>query len=150
MHPAYLKTQFRTQESVELWPQEFVIVTAYATTGTQWPPEQNEAADRRLESELRGRGGWLVRLTGFSPSTGHAEPGWAFEMPFEEACDLGLRYLQDAIYHVTGDELSVSFCDDRRKLVPVDSFRERLHFKLSGSPFDKLRANGTSGFEDSV
>ena len=127
MHQAYFKTQFLTQELVELWPQEFVIVTAYATTGTQWPLEQNEAADRRLESELRVRGGWLMRLTGFSPSTGHAEPGWAFEMLFEEACDLGLRYLQDAIYHVTGDELSVSFCDDRRKQIPVGSFRERLH-----------------------
>jgi len=132
MHPAYFETQFRTPELVEDWPQEFVIVTAYATTGTQWSSEQNAAADRRLEAELRERGGGLVRVTGFSPTTGHAEPGWAFEMPFEEACDLGMRYLQDALYHVWGDVLSVSHCDERRKRIEVGGFRERLHPRAFG------------------
>ena len=130
MHPAYFDTQFRTPEIVAVWPQEFVVVTAFATTGTQWPPEQNDAADQRLESELRERGGWLVRVTGFSPSTGHAEPGWAFEMSFEKACDLGMCYLQDALYHVAGDALSVSFCNARRKRILLGSFRKRLHLEI--------------------
>lgn len=49
-------------------------------------------------------------------------------MPFDAACDLGLRYRQDATCHVQGDQLSVSLCDDRRGLVAVGAFRERLHF----------------------
>ena len=48
-------------------------------------------------------------------------------MPFTEACDLGREYLQDAIYLVQGDQLSVTYCDERRGLVAVGNFRERLH-----------------------
>lgn len=65
----------------------------------------------------------MRRLTGYSPTTVHAEPGWAVEMPWDEACDLGLRFKQDAIYSVRGDELTVTFCDHRRGLVPVGAFR---------------------------
>ena len=48
-------------------------------------------------------------------------------MPLEEACDLGHQYLQDALYHVRGDQLFVTYCDQKRALVPVGNFRERLH-----------------------
>ncbi len=84
--------------------------------------------DQQLEQELTQHVDWLVRITGFSPSTGHAEPGWAFAMPFDAACDLGLRYKQDAIYHIKGDALYVSFCDVRRKPVTAGEFRSRLQF----------------------
>ena len=128
MHPAYFETRFRTLTSVPSWPDEFVIVTARAPTGESWSDEENERADRRLEQVLRGefRVAWRQRITGYSPVSGHAEPGWAVVLPFDDACDLGRRFLQDAIYWVRGDELSVSFCDHRRALVWVASFRERL------------------------
>jgi hypothetical protein len=58
-------------------------------------------------------------------------------MPFDDACDLGLRFRQDAIFHVSGDHLSVTYCDERRALVPVGLFRERIdgsHSWSAGAP----------------
>lgn len=126
MHPAYLETRFRAA-AIDLRPQEFAIITAYATTGETWTQEKNEAADRQLSEELRERGLWFRRLTGFSPSTGHAEPGWAVALPWEDACDVGLDFRQDAIYFVRDDMLYVSQCPPmQRLLVPVAVFSERL------------------------
>ena len=126
MPPAYLETRFITHDGLEGWPERFVILTAYATTGETWTDGQNEAADRKLEAELRGTGRWLRRITGYSPTAPHHEPGWAVAMEWEEACDVGMRFLQDAIYVIRGDALAVTYCDERRALVPVGSFLERL------------------------
>lgn len=114
---------------MEPWPRRFVILTAYATTGTSWSEDENKDADQRLKEALRsrlGEGGEIRRITGFSPTTGHAEPGWAAPLPFDEACDLGERFLQDALYVVRDDRLFVSYCDERRGLVLVGLFGERL------------------------
>lgn len=126
MHPAYFETRFRCAGNPVVWPQSFSIVTAYATTGEHWPDEKNRAADQQLSTELSAAQLWMHRITGYSPSTGHAEPGWAVNMPFEQACDVGQRYQQDAVYCVNDDRLFVSFCDDRRGLVAVDRFTARL------------------------
>jgi len=80
-----------------------------------------------LTAELAATSAWRRRITGYSPATGHAEPGWGIELSLGEACDLRLRYKQDAIYYVIGDQLWVTFCDDRRQLVRVGSFADRLH-----------------------
>lgn len=126
MNPAYLETRFRASEPVPEWPREFVIISAYATTGESWAPVENEAADCHLASELAARGGWLVRLIGYSPNGGHAEPSWAMALPLDIACDIGRQYRQDAIYHVHGDKLSVRRCGEVGEVAFVGSFRERL------------------------
>jgi len=126
MNTAYFETRFISRDGLDCWPKQFVIITAYATTGETWTDEQNEAADQALETELRGMGCWMRRVTGYSPTTQHCEPGWAVAMEWEEACDLGVKYLQDAIYEVTGDALAVTYCDERRELLAVGSFLERL------------------------
>lgn len=129
VHPEYFQVRFRAPRHAEPWPRRFVILTGFATTGTSWTDQENTDADRCLEETLRARLGeeaWVRRITGFSPTTGHAESGWAAPLPFEEACDLGVGFLQDALYVVRGDRLLVSYCDERRALVPVGSFRERL------------------------
>ncbi len=126
MHPEYFKTRFRVERDVSAWPEGFAIISAFATTGQQWTDAENDAADRRLENELRYAGIWYARITGFSPETGHAEPSWAVEMGFQEACGIGERYRQDAIYYVEGDALYVSYCNAHRALIPVDSFRSRI------------------------
>ena len=126
VHPAYLETRFISRDGLDGWPEQFVIITAFATTGETWTDEQNEAADRKLEAELRGNGRWMRRVTGYSPTTPRSEPGWAVAMEWEEACDLGVKYLQDAIYAVREDALTVTYCDERRSLVPVGSFLDRL------------------------
>jgi hypothetical protein len=127
MDPIYFETHFRLPGPMPCWPHDFVIVSAFATTGQTWTQERNKAADLDLHAELAKRGCWIARLIGFSSTTGHAEPSWTAEIDMGDGCDLGLRYHQDAIYHVLNDQLSVSYCDSRRELVPVGRFRERLH-----------------------
>jgi len=122
----YLETRFRTELPIDDWPIEFVIISANATTGNTWTSDRNAAADDALRARLEARGGWLERVTGYSPSTGHTEPSWATVMTFDEACDLGIRFQQDAIYLVRNNELFVSYCDARRALVPVEHFTARL------------------------
>jgi hypothetical protein len=126
MHPSYFGVRFRIPAPVREWPPAFVILSGYATTGEVWPQERNEAADQALGQDLAGKGVWTCRITGFFPETAHAEPGWAAALDFDSGCDWGLRYLQDAIYVVTGDTLWVSHCDERRALVHVGAFRERF------------------------
>lgn len=128
MYEAYFRTRFRIRCAVtdELWLPEFGMISAYATTGERWSDERNQAADQKLEAELRSRSVWLRRIVGYSPTSGHAEPSWAVGVPYEEACELGLQFRQDAVYHVRGGTLYVSYCDDRRRLIPVGGFRERL------------------------
>lgn len=129
MHPAYLETRFRTAVPFDVQPVEFAIITAYATTGETWTPEENQAADQRLSTELQRRNVWFRRLTGFSPSTGHAEPGWAADMSWEDACEVGWQFRQDAVYFVRNDMLYVTHCQPmQRSLVPVAAFSERLDF----------------------
>jgi hypothetical protein len=126
INPVYFETRFRTNQPITDWPSEFVIISAYATTGESWTSHRNEAADHSLASELRTRARWLVRIIGYSPETGHAEPSWAADLPLEEGCEVGRRFRQDAIYHVMNDDLSVTRCTDHGGLVRVGFFRERL------------------------
>ncbi len=126
MNPAYFETRFRLAAPAPEWPTEFAIVSAWATTGEQWSQARNEMADAELEAELRRRKRWMVRITGYSPTTDHAEPSWAAEMSLAEARALGARYLQDAIYFVAGDELFVSACQGQRGATRVAAFSDRL------------------------
>ena len=126
MNPEYFKTRFRTTENQVLFPEVFVIITVYPTTGETWDPSKIEEADQKLEEELKFRKTWIIRIEGYSPETGHAEPGWGTTMPIDEACEIGLRYRQDAIFHVKNDLLSVTYCDERRELVNIGSFEARL------------------------
>jgi hypothetical protein len=127
MHPAYFETRFRTQEPVPRWPREFVIVTAYATTGDLWPHQRNVDANRKLEAELREGRQWHHPVTGYAPATGHEEPGWAVELGVAVGTGLGRRHLQDAIFHVHGDLLRVVPCESgARQPAFVGSFRQRL------------------------
>jgi hypothetical protein len=68
----------------------------------------------------------MRRLTGYDPDTGHAEPGWAVEMAFEVACDLGLRFQQDAIFWVSGNRVWVARCGPDRQRWEVGPFADRF------------------------
>jgi hypothetical protein len=128
MNPVYFETKFECAEKWTDWPEAFAIITAYATTGEKWPHARNQAADKLLEAHLREQDLWVRRVTGFSPATGHREPGWAVALNLKAACEIGLRFRQEAIFYVAGDALGVSFCDSRCALVHVGSFRGRLIF----------------------
>jgi hypothetical protein len=126
MPPFYYQTQFLPNGLPTPLPGTFAIITACATTGETWTDSENAVANASLRAELERSDRLLGSLTGHSPVKGHAEPGFAASLPFEEACDLGLRFKQDAIYYVDSGTLHVSYCDHRRRLEPVGPFMERL------------------------
>ena len=126
LHLAYFNIAFRTETPFVNWPATFAIITAYSTTGETWSPERNAAADHRLHAELLRRGRSPLRITGYDPGTGHAEPGWAAELPWAEAQELGLHFLQDALFLVEGDVLRVAHCVAGSTCVNVGAFRERI------------------------
>jgi hypothetical protein len=109
-HPAYALTVFRAEGVATGWPESFVIITAYATTGETWGEARNVAADAELRARLKESGKWCVRLIGEAPDGGHAEPGWAVEMGEEEARRIGREFAQDAIYSVRAGVLFVLSC----------------------------------------
>ncbi len=125
-HPAYFNVRFRGPWPDLSHPDEFAIITAYATTGETWSDDRNWVADLELEDELRETGTWMRRLTGYDPATGHTEPGWAVEMGFEAACDLGRRFQQDAIFWVSGNWVWVAKCGPDRQRWEVGPFSDRF------------------------
>ncbi len=125
MNPIYFDTFFSCDEPFINQPDEFAVITAYATTGEKWSDEKNFQADNALKEFLDARFKWVKRITGYAPETGHAEPGWAVDCGWLESCEVGLRFNQDAIYYVTGDKLSVSYCDERREMVYVGGFSKQ-------------------------
>jgi hypothetical protein len=112
MREIYLNTRFRGELSGEVLPQDFVILTAYATTGETWSEARNVEANARLYRSLVDRDVWMRGVTGYSPTDGHAEPGWAVELPEDEAIMIGREFFQDAIYVVRSGELFVRMCGD--------------------------------------
>ena len=126
MNPIYLNTHFESEEKINDWPDQFAIITGYATTGEDWSEQQNKLADSTLEKKLKEHCSWVKRITGYSPQSGHSEPGWAVNSDWPKACDLGVQFKQDAIYYVSKNILTVSYCDERRKKVYVGKFLERL------------------------
>ena len=126
MNPIYLNTYFLVEDEISDWPDEFAIITAYATTGEAWSDQQNKAADAALEERLKESFNCVIRVIGYSPQSGHSEPGWAVNLDWSRACDIGVQFKQDAIYSVSNNILTVSYCDERRKEVYVGKFLERL------------------------
>ena len=129
LHPAYFTTRFRTAPSrnqEQSWPEEFAIISAYATTGEAWSEEENLTADRALYDELAALGLSPTRLTGYDPDTGHEEPSYAVALSLGEARELGAEFQQDAIFYVSGGELSVTLCGVGSELVKVGRYGERV------------------------
>ena len=108
----YFETHFKLEGKKDNLPPSFSIITAYATTGEKWTDKENLEADVRLASELTEAGVPHWRMTGYSPATGHSEPGWATPLSAEEACEIGRRYFQHAVFIVTDGILSVMLCEN--------------------------------------
>lgn len=126
MEEGYFAVRFRCDAVPVRWPSSFAIVSAYATTGESWPAERNRDADERLQSQLRALAAWHLRIVGYHPGTGHAEPSWAVDVSVETARCLGAQFLQDAIFWVQDGELNVVKCRAPWGLVPLGTFDRRL------------------------
>lgn len=127
MNQIYYDIFFLIPEFTEDLPADFLIITAYATTGETWSDYENLQADTRIKSHLDSRFSYVKRITGYSPDTGLSESGWMVNCGWEQGCDIGLTFKQDAIYYVSSDKLSVSYCDDRRTKIEVGAFLERVN-----------------------
>lgn len=125
-HPAYFTTVFDVHGFTGPWPERFVILTAFATTGETWTAAENERADEALAAELIRRRAWFVRCTGLSPDNAHREPGWAAELEKPDACQLGRMFRQDAIYLVRSMRLEVCSCADPDRVALVGNFEDRV------------------------
>ncbi|MFN9717843.1 MAG: DUF3293 domain-containing protein [Planctomycetota bacterium] len=122
----YFETRFSVQLQGIDWPEAFAIVTACATTGEIWSHEASADATTRLLAAIRQANLWHCPVTGFSPAGSHHEPGWAIACSLEDACLLGQKFRQHAIYYVRGDELTVCLCENTFSEVTVGHFRERI------------------------
>ena len=109
----YYQTKFDIHDFQGNWPQAFAVITAFQTTGETWSAEKNESQNAMLHQELSDGQKWIQKVTGHLGS--HAEPGWTVEMSFEEACRMGAKYQQDAIFYIENGELFVASCTAREK-----------------------------------
>lgn len=130
-HPAYYQTLFVVEAWTDEWPTNFLIVTAYATTGETWSAGRNDQADQALAARIESLGVWKRRITGTSPDGQHAEPGWALDVPLDAGRRLGREFLQDAVYFVRENMLHVASCLDDRE-APVGVFMNRLTVNEQG------------------
>lgn len=126
MEGGYFAVRFKCDTMPAEWPGSFGIVSAFATTGEIWPAERNRDADERLQSQLRALRVWHLRIVGYHPETGHAEPSWAVDVPLDTALWLGTQFLQDAIFWVEEGGLNVIRCRTRDELARLGTFSERL------------------------
>ena len=101
----YKSTVFEYQDFPKDWPKSFAILTAYATTGETWTPEQNIEADKQLEAELKKSGYRIHRIAGYSKDLDTHEEGWAVVMDLKPAWDLAVKYKQVALFYYQTDEL---------------------------------------------
>jgi len=109
-----------TQDNVDdLFGENELVIRNYRLRPT--PPEARTESGHQCQHRLRAS----RRVIGHSPTSGHAEPSWAVELPLDESCDLGLRFHQDAVYYVSDDQLRLTDCADRR-LLQVGSFSGRV------------------------
>lgn len=130
MNPIYLDTYFSCPESLTNKPNDFAIITAYATTGETWSDSENKLADAELKTYIDSHFNWVKRIAGYSPITLHSEPGWMVNCSWEQGCEIGMQFKQDAIYFVSGDTLTVSYCDGRRTQVLVGAFLKRVSYAV--------------------
>jgi hypothetical protein len=120
----YKSTVFEYHDFPADWPMSFAILTAYATTGETWTPEQNIEADRQLEAELRKGGHRIHRISGYSKDLKTHEEGWAVVMDLKKAWDLAVKYKQVALFYYQNDELLLVYalgysrCDEAVVKVP--------------------------------
>ena len=92
---------------------------AFITACEEWEDVKNHETDEQLKSCLQTRCGCVKRIIGYSPTTGHSEPGWLVNCSFEGGCDIGLSFKQDAIYLGEDGNLFVSYCGFQRSKVWV-------------------------------
>ena len=94
-------------------PAPIFVLTAYNPGGVERDRALNDAAEEELESRLASAGTTFWPARGRSPDASWSEPGVAVAgFDRAQACELGRRYGQLAVYELTEHEVHVVQCFD--------------------------------------
>lgn len=115
--PYFVKT-FHSEENITHWPIHFAIIPS--------PSEQTTEQEAELQY-LRKHYSWVRRLTLYDNNSEQSQNCWAVNMGWQQACQTGIEFGQEAVFYVSDNTLSVTFCDERRKPFIVDGFLKRYH-----------------------
>lgn len=115
LKPYFLKT-FHSDENITHWPTHFAIIPSGSM--------QNAELERELQY-LSKHYSWVRRLTLYDDSARLGQNCWAVNMGWEQACHTGTEFGQEAVFYVSDNTLSVTYCDERRKPYIVDGFLKR-------------------------
>ncbi len=124
--PECFETRFRVEHPFGWGGNDFVIISACASAGTERDSVREAVDDARLHAELTAFGCSPQRVTAYSPSTGHVRSGWAAPIGEIEAVRLGARFGQDVIHVLRRGTLWVAACRDERAPAPVGPWTERV------------------------
>jgi hypothetical protein len=124
----YFQTKFEVPIEPKQYPQQFAIITAYNPMNQLLSDYHNIIRNNILKEEPQQKYDWVYQINGFDETTYHKEDGFMFNCScLYEACKLGDKYSQDAIYYVLDNILYVSKCSkNQRKLVKVENFLSRI------------------------
>ncbi|QIV96054.1 uncharacterized protein DUF3293 [Allofrancisella inopinata] len=124
----YFNTKFELPVVPEYYPPKFAIITAFNPMNQELNLKKNLSRNKVLEIELRQSYDWVYQINGFDEKTGHKEDGFMFEaISIDEACNLGLKYFQDAIYYIENLKMYVVKCAiGQRKVIEVGDFLSRI------------------------
>jgi hypothetical protein len=121
----FLPTVFRIDPPAGGLPAAFAVITAYNPMGSILDEDANSLADEALREDLITRGIPHFRMTGGNEDFSHAEPGWAAEMAFQEAVELGRKFEQLGIWWIERGILHLVDCKDG-SCIPLGPLEPRL------------------------
>ena len=127
--PPFMKEEF--QHTVfDFTPQpgiqDFWVVTACNPDSQIHTGSFNKAADEKLEQLLKDESFTHFRVTGGSPDGLHAEPGWGISCDEQTAMRLCAKFQQDAVFHFSGDRITLVSRDGQSRIQLEGTVRTRM------------------------
>lgn len=120
----YFKTSFSSQNNITHWPIHFAIL-GIPVSSHDFNNEENSVAES-LPDYLNNNYRWVRKLSGYNTLSQDIAQYFAVNVGWNEACDLAHSLGLEAIYYVSDNTLSVTYADERRKPLVVDSFLRRF------------------------
>lgn len=142
MNPAYRHARFRAGLPYGGLPESFAVITACNPNGETISDEANAERTRQFETQLCKLGLIHFPVTGYDPQSDHAEPGFGVLCDEATAYGIGNGYLQEAVFQVRRNQVTLISCDQERGQVPLGKWTEmatapasdpRFHFRGSVS-----------------
>lgn len=100
------------------------LITAWNPQSSVHSPEENLRFATELKAVLDGLDRDCWPSVGRSHEGTWSEEGWCVAgLDRPQACDLGLRFGQDAVFEITEDSVLVVWCDDGRIVDVTGSMR---------------------------